>query len=151
MESVRTARSPCGVHKDTWGRVNYCIFSQNYPGDLLEITCFQCMSRVTHGSLDLYPHPHSHKTCTHAHRYGYCCLRVAGMVGFFFVCLHVASVIFTGFGIQMSVTNPLFTCLLCLLSNIFISFGGKQHPEEGCGLWKQHLIYQLMFITVWFQ
>ena len=23
MESVRTARSPCGVHKDTWGRVNY--------------------------------------------------------------------------------------------------------------------------------
>jgi hypothetical protein len=44
---------------------------------------------------------------------------------FFFVYLHVASVIFTGFGTQMSAANPLFTYLLCLGTNILILFGGK--------------------------
>jgi hypothetical protein len=51
-----------------------------------------------------------------------------GMVGFFFVYLHVASVIFTGFGTQMSAANPLFTYLLCLGTNILM---GSDTPKKG--------------------
>jgi hypothetical protein len=51
-----------------------------------------------------------------------------GTAGFFFVYLHVASVIFTGFGTQMSAANPLFTYLLCLGTNILM---GSNAPKKG--------------------
>ena len=54
----------------------------------------------------------------------------AGTGNFFVVYLHNTSVIFTGFGTQMSAANPLFAYLLCLDTNILILFGGKRHPEE---------------------
>ena len=56
-------------------------------------------------------------------------------VGFFYFYLHIASVIFTSFGTQMSAANLLFTCLLLVGTNILILHRGKQHPEErrACG------------------
>jgi hypothetical protein len=67
-----------------------------------------------YGSAARYPF----ETRTHA----------AGTAGFFFVYLHVASVIFTGFGTQMSAANPLFTYLLCLGTNIPM---GSDAPRKG--------------------
>ena len=49
----------------------------------------------------------------------------AGMAGLFLFYSHVASVIFTGFGTQMSAANLLFTYLLFVGTNILILLRGK--------------------------